>query len=423
MKKALFFSYFWPPSGKASLLQPLKVVTYLPEFGIEPVVVTVKEESFTEKDDSLLSLIPPSLRVMRTDAWEPFDLYRKLIGKSKDEKLVASETISVANKSLGHRLSVWIRMNCFIPDARIGWFPYAVKACSALLEKEKFDFIITNGPPHSTHLIGKKLSQRFGIPHIPIFIDPWIDIAYYQGLKRSQLAKAIDRHFERSVVNNAALNVFVTPSTRDDFIQKYPAIKDKTDVMYWGYDADAFNGITAVPKEARETKTIIHAGNIFDFQDPKTLWPVIAARINSGEKFRIKFIGTVGPLVRQSIAEAGLSGITEFAGYLPYHDMLAELLNADYLLVCASERRHIPGKLFEYMHTGTPILAFADDNPDMAELLSLTGAGKLYSYHDIPNDFFAAAGNLLFNKSAALGFDRKCLTEKFAARLLELNNC
>lgn len=119
MKKALFFSYFWPPSGKASLLQPLKLVAHLPEFGIEPVVVTVNEESFTEKDTSMLALVPKELRVIRTKAWEPFDLYRKLLRKPATEKLVASETISTENKSFTHKLSVWLRMNLFIPDARI----------------------------------------------------------------------------------------------------------------------------------------------------------------------------------------------------------------------------------------------------------------------------------------------------------------
>jgi glycosyltransferase involved in cell wall biosynthesis len=420
MKKALFFTYFWPPSAKASLMQPLKLVTHLPESGIEPIVVTVLEENFTGKDESMLALVPPDVRVLRTKVWEPFGVYRALMGKTKEETLVASETISSENKSLAHRLSVWIRMNLFIPDARIGWYPFAVRECRKLLKNEKFDYIITNGPPHSTHLIGKKLSRAFGIPHIPIFIDPWVDIAYYQGLRRSKLTLAIDNALERSVVNNAALTVFVTPATKSDFIKKYPSIAGKAEVLSWGYDADAFDECPARKQNSGNVKTIVHAGNIFDYQNPAKLWEEVSARIKAGDQFHIKFIGSVSPLVRKAISDAHLESITEYVGYLPYKEMLAELCTADYLLVCATEKRHIPGKLYEYMHTGTPIIAFADDNTDIAALLAETGSGMLFTYNESPGAFFDKASTLTHNKTAALAYDRKVLTRHFGELLQRL---
>ncbi len=422
MKKALFFSYFWPPSGKASLLQPLKLVAHLPEFGIEPVVVTVNEESFTEKDTSMLALVPKELRVIRTKAWEPFDLYRKLLRKPATEKLVASETISTENKSFTHKLSVWLRMNLFIPDARIGWYPYAVSECYELLKKEKFDYIITNGPPHSTHLIGRRLAGHFGIPHVPIFIDPWVDIAYYQGMKRSMLTLMADNYFERLVVTEAKLNIFVTPSTRNDFVQKYPSIANKSAVLNWGYDADAFPAVDLSVKQNRKEKIIVHAGNIFDFQNPVTLWKSIAKRRANGEQFRIRFIGSVSPLVKKSIMDNGLQEITDFVGYLPYQKMLEEILLANYLLVCATEKRHIPGKLYEYMHTGNPIIAFADDNPDIEELLQQTDSGMLFRYDESPDRFFQTLHLIKPNIEAAKAYDRRVLTAHLAELLANIKS-
>jgi glycosyltransferase involved in cell wall biosynthesis len=239
-------------------------------------------------------------------------------------------------------------------------------------------------------------------------------------MKRSALTRAIDNHLEKSVVDHASLNVFVTPATKEDFIKKYPEIAGKSDVLYWGYDADAFNNIPIPEKKTGHVKTLVHAGNIFDFQNPVKLWEVIAARINSGRHMKIKFIGTVSPLVKKSIAEAGLENITEYTGYLPYHTMLTELLAADYLLVCATERRHIPGKLYEYMHAGNPIIAFADDNPDIEGLLKKTGTGILYSYSEVPKDFFERADNLKPDKEAVLAYDRRRLTAYFAKLLLKL---
>ncbi len=83
MKKVLFITYFWPPSGKASLHWPLKIIKYLPEFGWRPSVLTVKEDTFYQKDETLLKEISPDLKVVKTGTLEPFDIYRKLLGKKK----------------------------------------------------------------------------------------------------------------------------------------------------------------------------------------------------------------------------------------------------------------------------------------------------------------------------------------------------
>ncbi|MCH8326610.1 MAG: glycosyl transferase family 1, partial [Bacteroidetes bacterium] len=94
MKKVLFITYFWPPSGKASLHWPLAMIKHLPGLGWQPSVLTVKEETFTEPDESLLNEIDEKLEVIKTKTFEPFNIYKKFIGKSKDEQLNASETIS-----------------------------------------------------------------------------------------------------------------------------------------------------------------------------------------------------------------------------------------------------------------------------------------------------------------------------------------
>ncbi len=61
MKKVLFITYFWPPSGKASVHWPLSMIKYLPEFDCEPSVLTVKEDNFSHPDESLLKEIDPNL--------------------------------------------------------------------------------------------------------------------------------------------------------------------------------------------------------------------------------------------------------------------------------------------------------------------------------------------------------------------------
>lgn len=122
MKKVLFITYFWVPSGKATVHWPLHIIKYLPEFGWQPIVLTAEGDMFASKDESMQKDVSPDLKVIRTKSWAPFEIYRRFIGKGKNESITASESISQTNKSLTHRISIWIRMNLFIPDARVGWY-------------------------------------------------------------------------------------------------------------------------------------------------------------------------------------------------------------------------------------------------------------------------------------------------------------
>ena len=406
MKKVLFLTYYWPPSGKASLHFPLQLIKHLNEFGWQSTVATVAEDTFTQKDDSLLSEIPPDIVVHKIKSFEPFNLYRKFTGKTETEQLVASETISKEKKNLTHRISIWLRMNLFVPDARIGWYPFSVKFLKELLKHEKFDAIITVGPPHSTHLIGLRLSKLFHVPHVPIFIDPWVDIIYYKDFRRSALTLGIDKYFEKSVLKNASHAIFVTKSMRSDFVDKYPFIVNKSTVLYWGYNEENFKEIRPKIKSSEE-KILLHAGNIFDYQNPSLLWEYLSERISKGEKLKLQFVGTVSPGIKESIMNNGLTEYTEYLGFLPYQEVITKLCAADYLLVCTTEKRHVPGKLFEYLRSQKPILCFGEENPEVEELIRVGNAGRSFSYQNSGEEFFSQIQSFSTDVAYAKGFDRR----------------
>lgn len=412
MKKVLFITYFWPPSGKASLHWPLDIIRHLPKDEIEPIILTVDDETFTQKDESLLKKVDLNWKVLRSKALEPFDLYRIFIGKKKGEKLVSSETISTENKSLTHKISLWIRLNLFIPDARVGWYFTAVNKAKDFIIKNKIHAMVSIGPPHSSHLIGFKLSKIFQIPHFPVLIDPWVDIVYYKNLKRSLITKAIDNHFEKSVLQNAKQVVFVNKSTEEDYQKKYSFLKSKTNVLYWGYDEDDFNGIE-IHKTKSDEKIIVHAGNIFSYQNPKNFFKQIKLENEKGNKFKIRFIGTVDPQIIDYLNEIGLRQEVELFGFLPYKEMIKQILLADLLLVCSSEPRHVPGKLFEALRTGNPIIAFGDNNEEVKEIVENSMSGVMFGYDENGVTILENLNNIKPDQTFAKQFDRALISKKF----------
>lgn len=419
MKKVLFITYFWPPSGKASLHWPLDIIRNLPQNEIEPIILTVEDETFTQKDESLLSKVDPNWRIIKSKALEPFDLYRIFIGKKKNEKLISAETISTENKKLTHRIALWIRLNLFIPDARVGWNFTAVKAASQFISKEKIDAIVSIGPPHSSHLIGLKLSNRFNVPHIPILIDPWVDIVYYKDLNRSKVAKKIDNRFERKVLLNAKQVIFVTKSTEEDYLKKYDFLKNKTNVLYWGYDEEAFKDLKT-EKIKNEEKTIVHAGNLFSYQNPKNFWKQIKLENEKGNKILIRFIGTVDKEILEYLESLGLKDNIQLAGFLPYKEMIKEIMQADMLLVCATEPRHVPGKLFEALRTGNPIIAFGNNNEEVKKIIEDTNAGMMFGYKESGERFLLSHDLYKTNLEQVKLFDRNKISQGFSKILKAL---
>ena len=51
MKNVLIISYYWPPSGGGGVQRVLKFCKYLPDYGWNPIVLTVKDGEFPAFDN------------------------------------------------------------------------------------------------------------------------------------------------------------------------------------------------------------------------------------------------------------------------------------------------------------------------------------------------------------------------------------
>ena len=90
MKKVLIVTYYWPPAGGAGVQRWLKFVKFMRLYGWEPVIYTAANGEMPVVDESLEKDIPPGITVIKRPIWEPYSIYKKFIGRKKEDKINAS---------------------------------------------------------------------------------------------------------------------------------------------------------------------------------------------------------------------------------------------------------------------------------------------------------------------------------------------
>ncbi|TVR71723.1 MAG: glycosyltransferase [Marinilabiliales bacterium] len=470
MKKVLIITYYWPPSGGAGVQRWLKFSRYLPQYGIEPFVITVDKDyaSYPQPDPSLEKDVPGQLKVFKTRSFEVLRVVARLFGKDK-MPYGGFANIDDAGSPLQTILR-FIRGNFFIPDARKGWNRYALKKSAELISLHGIETVITTGPPHSTHLVGRKLKQKTGVRWIADFRDPWTDIYYYKRLLHTPLANSIDRRLERKVLEEADRVIAVNSSTARLLGSKTGRLDaGSIEVITNGYDEEDFkepaapatsvtrpdpvaSGTTgsAVAPGTRpdpDTKavspdpdtpagspappadfTITYSGTISGQYRPKVFFRAFSKLIGQhpGIRFRLQIAGSVAAGTEKEIKESGLAGNYEYLGYLSHEELVSLLKSSTALLYMFPDIQSYSGssgKLFEYLAAGRPVIAVDSAGSDAAAIIAECDAGKsftredeegLYSYMNELVERFKKEGSLTAGNGRQVEYTRKNLTGRLA---------
>ena len=381
----LLVTYYFPPSGGAGVQRTLKFAKYLRDAGVEPVVLTVEAGAYPSLDPTLAADVPDGVEVVRTRALDPFGLYGALTGRSRREAVAVG---SVQADSLGKKAGLWARANVFLPDARVGWVPFAVRAARRLVRAGRVDAVLTSGPPHSTHLVGLALRRTLaarGVPWVADFRDPWTGINFYDELPMTRPARAFDAALERGVLRAADAVVTVSPTWARELEAKGGLAPGAAWVIQNGFDPDDLDP-PAPP--APGAFTLTHVGSLYGSRDPEALWAAVAALRGRGglARLRIRLVGRVDSAVRASLDRHGLTAITDEGGVVTHAEAVAEMAAAGLLFLSIEPVRNadgiLTGKLYEYLASGRPVLALGPPNGDAARLLAETGGGRLLDWTD-----------------------------------------
>jgi len=380
-KKVLIITYYWPPAGGPGVQRVLKFAKYLPEFGWDPIILTVANGEYPAIDESLAKDIPEGCKVYKTKAFEPTTFYRKFTGMKQDEKIPVAN-LAQKNISWKKKLSNWVRLNLFVPDAKIGWIPYAVSQGKQIIKKEQPDIIFSSSPPPTVHLIAKKLTKWSGLKWVADFRDPWTKIHYLHDQKFNPISKRRNEKLERSVVIECDKATCVS-SNFVDLISSNQ--QDKFKIITNGYDNETT--FSTGEKASNNVFNILYIGGLTWNRYYKSFFVWLKELIEKGDldknKVRIQLAGSIEPTIKKEIEELfSTLNVLEVIAYLPHSEAVSLMQESDLLLLfleqVAGYEGHIPGKLFEYISTQNRILGLGNTAGESAQILEKTNTGRIF---------------------------------------------
>ena len=381
MKKVLIISYYWPPAGGPGVQRILKYAKFLPENGWKPIILTVNKGEYPAVDESIQIEIPNDCTVIKCRSLEPYSIYKNFFGQGRDETIPIG-VLTRQNLSWKKQIANLIRLNLFIPDARIGWYPYARKTGLKIIKRYKPEIILSSSPPATTHLIAQTLSRKSKIPWVADFRDPWTNIYHYDQLPKLKLIKKTDQFLENRVLKKAsAVTVvssnFFLENRNDRKIVLLPNGYDKLDMNFKGGNHN------------NKKFTIRYMGSLKIRQYVDSFYNILL-ELSSNIEFRdnicLEFIGYVDPLVRERIKNKQIPIEIVYHGYLPHQKALYLVSKADLLLHIIGTSRYekvVTGsKLFEYLMVQKPILSYGPKGGEADRILTETGGGKMFDFND-----------------------------------------
>jgi glycosyltransferase involved in cell wall biosynthesis len=423
--KVLMIAPEFPPSCGGGVQRSLKFARYLPEFGWEPVVLTrdPEREGARLLDHEMVAEVG-DMRIERVAHRNPFE------GLNGASRWLA--TLPGPLKLLGLPLKyLWAP----VPEDPYYWWCRRVRRTALRLVREEGPAVIySSGPPHSAHLLGLWLKCRTRLPLVCDFRDPWSMRPLWAA---GGFSRRVDRRFERNILRNADVVVCNNEPMKNAFARLEPSCETKLIVITNGFDAADFEGLERSGDDSERPTRLVHAGFAVDGAAAPLLRALAVLRTEAPERagrICVDFIGGLGAEDKALRNALELSDQVNLHPRVSHREVLREMADADILLLMLPNQEGwehcTPGKTFELMASGRPVLAILpegvaaelvrkscvgvslrpDDESVLLRLLKLCTEGPneylRVNYHPL-NEFIAS-------------YERRQLTLRLAAALEKL---
>ncbi len=445
MTKILFIAYHFPPIGGGGVQRSLKFVRYLPEEGYLPVVITAsgpQDYRWTPKDSELLGEIPADIPIYRVQSLPPSQ-----------------------GKKLTRKLHKWF----MIPNSFSKWW---VNSAIKIGEKACLDnnvkLIYASMSPFESAKVAIYLSNKFDIPWIADLRDPWAldEMQVYP----SYLHRKVELLKMHSSLLSTSVIIMNTPEATASLKKTFPDLLTKRIVTITnGFDYKDFEE-AVLPRKDNKFR-IVHSGYLhtdtgLNLLRKKCFYTILGGALKKVDiltrshvfllraierwcrhnpeirkHMELLFVGNASKEDRSLVENSIISDIIRFSGYQSHRETVKIVRTADLLFLpmhnLPPEERStiVPGKTYEYMASGRPILAAVPDG-DARDFLAECGTAFLCRPDDcdemirILSQVYEAWKKkkqiTSVNTDSLHKFDRKNLTkalaEEFDKLLLKVGN-
>ena len=373
-RSALLITYYWPPAGGAGVHRWLRMSRYFKENGVNLHVYCPQEAAWPIIDTQLNAEVSSDLTIVRRKIFEP---HRYLGSKNNPNK--GAGITQNKKDGLVQRFIIWVRGNLFIPDARVCWIrPSARFLKKYLKEHPEIDTIISTGPPHSMHLIARRLKSHFPqLNWVADFRDPWTEIDFYQELLPGKWADSRHKRLEKAVLSEANTIVTVSAACAEGLSS---IVGRNVEMVTNGF---IFPDFDEKKVELDKKFTIAHFGSMPYSRNPAALWIALEnllIRLPAlREHLEIKLVGSVDFKIHEILEEKGLAAYVNSISSVSHAESLQLQRQTQLLLLIANNSGNtkgiLTGKFFEYLGAKRPILAIGEKESDLAQAMHNTQAG------------------------------------------------
>lgn len=402
-------AWYFPPWGGAGVQRTLKHVKYLPQFGWQPVVLTGPVPRAGLNDPTLLEELDQAPAVRRTSALLP---------------------PAALPWRVRHALTRWLLLS----DEQAGWYPFALRAASDLIEHGSIDAVYTTSTPYTAHLIGLRLKQRFGLPWVADFRDPWADNVAI--LPPTDWHRQRIRRWEQQVISAADRVTVVSEPMAQAFQAAYPQVTPQRFLpLPNGFDPDDFAHTEPAGRQPGRMG-IVYSGSFYGQRSSQPFLEALRTVLDRGDVPRsavhVRLVGNVGQATVDQVKALALGDVVDVTGYVAHRQSVAYVLGADALLLMIApgpgSAGVLTGKIFEYLAARRPILALTPPSA-AADLILESRAGVVIDPDDGPGierqliEWYGQwqRGELACTSDEAVveRFDRRRLTGTLAEALRE----
>jgi hypothetical protein len=274
----------------------------------------------------------------------------------RDESAIRERIYRGVRKALNHII---------FPDVRSEWYWHARAHLDQLFGKGyKPDIVIGSHEPAIDLQLAVYVKRRFGVPCIGDFADP-VDSVYSPRWRH-----LIDRWYEKKLLKDVDRAVVTVQALKDEFVHRHGLDEAHIEVVPQGFDA-LRTQLPAADKRLRSDRlNIVFTGTLYAaFRNPEKFIAAVLGR-------RDVDLWIAGNIVGAVRMPGGVSNI-HVLGPMEHEQALALQCSADVLLNIGNlQACQIPGKIYEYIGAGRPILHLFEHPKDPTiELVSSLGRG------------------------------------------------